>query len=78
LPIRSFEPVRSVADYRDLVISDLADREAELLNRVVSLEHERDIYRSLVANVLGYLYTVLHDGHDRRYRERYNPRRPAA
>jgi hypothetical protein len=55
-------------DHRDLVIADLADREAELLDRIASLEHETEIYRSLAASVLAYNYHVIKYGHDDAYR----------
>jgi hypothetical protein len=74
LPI---EPVAGPIDHRDLAIRDLADREAELLDRVAAQRHEIELWRSMVANILGYLHTVLVDGHDGRYRERHTSRRSA-
>ncbi len=35
----------SARDYRDLVIEDLADSEAALLDQIVDLVRERDAYR---------------------------------
>jgi hypothetical protein len=54
-------------DYRDLVIEELADSEAALLDQIVDLVRERDAYRLLAQQAIH----ALHDGElqTRRLRE---------
>ena len=44
-----------------LVIEALADGEAFLRRRVVELEHERDSYKLLVHQLLGFLHLAMKD-----------------
>jgi hypothetical protein len=49
------------ADHRDLMITDLALSEAELLKRVASLEAEVAIYRELALQAIHALHDVTAD-----------------
>ena len=49
---------RDHRDHRDLVIEMLADNEAELIDRVVSLTIERDGYRELLGVTLERSHTL--------------------
>jgi hypothetical protein len=55
-----------VRDYRDLVIEELADAEAELRERIASLEADVDSYRELAIAA----FDALHDLTVARDRER--------